>query len=251
MKRKKMLKKLFTIVALFMLICGAVSGEVFIAGTAQWQPYAYYDGAGNLTGISVEIVRELSKRSGHAIHMELYPAKRLNLMFDKNRLDMNFADSALWNEVSPAPDFVFSIPYMQVSEFLYFNKTTYVDTKKLNDLQGKTIGIVSGYYYPMLEPEFESNRIKKLEFPNETALLMGLKALRADAAIFDDILFEVLLKQKQYPPGQFKRGLQLSNAPLGIKFRIEKKAYVIQFNSILESMLKDQTIPTIIQKYTQ
>jgi len=223
--------------------------ETFQAGTAEWRPYAYLTETKKLEGIAVEIVMELAKRTGHTIHVELYPAKRLNQLFDENKLDMNFADSLLWNPKTRESNHVFTIHYMTVKEYLYFHKDHYTRNATIADLKGKTVGIVLGYYYPMLEQEFKSGEITKREIPHELGLLKNLWKKRVDVAVFDNILFSYLITEMGYSSKAFRRGLLLGSAPLGIKMRIEKREFLKGLNRDLIEMKTDRTIDKIVNKY--
>ena len=98
--------------------------EDFRASTAHWSPYAMKTEKG-ISGISVEILKEIVKRTGDTVSIKLYPTKRLNNLFNRNELDINFADSPDWNEIKENPDFLFTKKYMDVKEYIYFLQPYY------------------------------------------------------------------------------------------------------------------------------
>lgn len=229
----------------------STDAATFRAGTAEWNPYAYHTAEGELAGIAVDIIGELARRTGHVIRVELYPAKRLNMMFEMNELDMNFADSPLWNMGKDRPGYVFTANYMYVEEYLYFKNDSAFDVMKVADLRGKTVGVMLGYYYRELEEEFGSGRIRRHNIPFEAGLLKSLNNQRVDAVILDSVLFNFLLKKTGYDRNEFRRGMRLTNAPLAIKLRIEKKQFLDTFNRALGRMIRDGTARSIIRRYTE
>lgn len=244
------MKKCNIMVLILILLSYTAYGEHFRAGTAHWPPYAYYTEDKKAAGIAVEVLNEISNKTGHTFRIRLYPAKRLNMMFKENLLDINFADSPLWNVEMSNPDYVFSISYINIKEYVYFPSRFKPVKPNIEGLSGKTVGIILGYYYPMLEHEFRGGSIHKIEFTDEIELLDNLKKQKIDAAIFDDILFNYLTDKKGYRASDFKRSIQLSNAPLGMKLRIEKKSYLKELNNELERLIKSGKLKSIIKKYS-
>jgi len=223
--------------------------EHFIAATANWSPYAMITEEG-ISGISVDILNEIVKRTGDTVSINIYPTKRLNKLFVSNKLDINFADSPDWNKTQKNPDYHFSRQYLNVKEYVYFLKNRYIALNSPIDLKGKIIGISAGYYYAMLEEYFNKDIIIKIELYSNKSLLRFLKMGRCDAAIIDNVLFEYLIVQLDYDKNQFKRGLDLNNAPLGLKIRIEKKHAVKRLNQAIRDLQKEGVINKIIHQYT-
>jgi cystine transport system substrate-binding protein len=223
--------------------------ENFIAATANWSPYAMKTEEG-ITGISVEILNEIVKRTGDTISINIYPTKRLNMLFDSNKLDINFADSPDWNEAKHSQNYIFSEKYFDVKEYVYFLKNRFIETNKPKDLKGKRIGISAGYYYEMFDAYFKRHIIIKKEIYSNKSLLRFLKSGRCDAAFFDNVLFDYLIIQLDFDKKQFKRGFEINNAPLGLKIRIEKRHAVKRFNNAIRTLKKEGFIKKIIHKYT-
>jgi len=242
--------KRYFLFVFILLISHKSYAENFHAATANWSPYAMTTKEG-ISGVSVEILREIVKRTGDTISINIYPAKRLNKMFNLNKLDINFADSPDWNETNKYPDYVFSEKYLNVKEYVYFLKDRYIDIKSPLDLKGKIVGISAGYYYDMFEDYFKKGIIIKHELYSNKSFLRFFKMGRCDAAFFDNLLFEYLLVQLNYDHHYFKRGLELNNAPLGLKIRIEKRHAVKRFNTVIRILKKEGFIKKIIQKYTK
>lgn len=235
----------------FLFLIGAqfVYAETFIAATAEWRPYAFYEDK-KVRGISVEILQQIGKRTGDEFQIELYPAKRLKQLFERGKIDINFADSPLWNEKNKKPSYLFSESYLSVREYLYFEKEHYVDIRKIEDLYGKRVGITRGYYYEMLEVPFQKALILKEEAPGNINLIKKLLFGRSDAMVMDDLLFHHLISSLDYDEEDFKRGMRLSDAPLGIKIRSGKIEALSRINQAIRQLEVEGFIETVVSKYT-
>jgi polar amino acid transport system substrate-binding protein len=234
-------------------ICWIASGlahaDTLKVGTAPWRPFAFYDEHHQLKGIAVDIARELARRTDHQLQLELYPAKRLNQLFDANKLDINIADSPQWNPQPPTVPLRFTRSYMQVREYLYFAHDHDTATQELSQLKNQDIGIIRGYFYPKLEPLFQSNQLHKHEYADEETQLEMLKRHRLDAIVMDEVLFNHLLQRNPQLTTAFRRGIQLSTAPLALKLHAADELLAQQLDNALLHMEQEHVIERIIQSY--
>ncbi len=229
----------------------SIFSEEFIAATANWIPYAIEnEKSGEVFGIGADIIREVCRRTGDAVKLKIFPAERLNQMFDSKKIDINFADSPNWNDVKEDSPFVFSESYSRVVENIYFLKENYIEVRKPEDMKGKTVGIVRGYYYELFNEAFANNVVPFYEVNTEGALFQMLKEKRLYCAFFDNYVFDYLVNRPGYKASDFAKGALLSNSPLGFKVRIEKKEALKKINKAINDMKKDGTIDKIIEKYT-
>lgn len=244
--RCDMNKHLFLI---FLITVQFVYAETFRAATAEWRPYAFCEKE-KVQGVSVDILQHIGKKTGDEFKIELYPAKRLNQLFEQGKIDINFADSPLWNEKTKNPAYAFSESYLSVREYLYFQQEHYVDVRKIDDLYGKRVGITRGYYYEMLEVPFQKDLIFREEAPGNINLIKKLLFGRSDAMVMDDVLFRYLVASLEYDEKDFKRGMKLSDAPLGIKIRSGKKEALSRINRAIRQLKEEGFIETAVSKHT-
>ena len=243
------MKKIALLVLAGALLLGSGLGaESFKAGTAEWSPYAMTQN-GKTVGIAVEILEQVAKLTGDTIDIKLYPAARLNAMFDNKELDINFADSPAWNEAKDPPTFIFTKDYTKVKEYLYFLSGQPLDVKKPEDLKGKTVGIVRDYYYAIFEDLFAKGIVKKEETDTPESLIQKLQKGRHEVAIFDTFLFDYLVKTFKFNPAEFKQGMEVNDSSIGFKVQIDKKKAVERFNVAIDKLKADGSIDKIIQKY--
>jgi len=240
----------------------------FKAATAPWPPYAYYNKEQQLIGISVDVSKELAQRSGHDFSLSLHHAKRLNKLQNEHEIDINIADSPNWQEPNYEANFVFSLPYLQVTEGLYINNfsTDYETNYGKHCLvgqkyMGKTmvfnqikdhwnIGLVRGYYYADLESAFQSGQLKKREVSSDSKLLPLLLQGHLDAVIMDTKLFQYQVKSLALNMAQFKLACTLSEVPLAYKLNKQQQFYLDDINQALTNMLEEGLIEEIIKTYT-
>ena len=239
----------------FLLLClflaqAPVDGAPLRAATANWYPFAYYDETHELRGIAVEIMQQLAKQTGQSVDIQLYPATRLAQLFQQGRLDINIADSPLWNPRDPRTPPLFTVSYLDVNEYLYFAAEHPPRVDDINDLQSMRIGTEAGYYYPMLEPAFRTGSIKRVEYPQAIDMPPALQQHKLDAMAMDEWLFGYLAKSGQLTPDHFYRGLQLSHAPLGMKLSPALKGLKPALDRALDEMQKSGAISDIIFRYT-
>lgn len=241
------MKQLRSWIWICLLSSGLAPAEILSAGTAPWRPFAFYDQQHQLKGIAVDIARELAQRTHNQLQLELYPAKRLNQLFDTRQLDINIADSPLWN---PQPTQIrFTRHYMEIREYLYFARDHAIKARSVDELKDLDIGLILGYAYPKLEPLFVSGQLRKHEYADEATLLKLLQRHRLDAIVMDEVLFNHLVQQNPQLAHQYQQGLQLSTAPLALKLHSSDDQLTQQLDAALLQMEQEQVIQQIIQRY--
>ena len=238
---------MMAIVVLFCLVQNS-HAEAIMAATAEWKPYAVRTKDG-FKGIAVDILKEIARRTGDNIIIELYPAPRLKRYFETKKIDINFADSLYWNKISAPPTYIFTDSYLFVKEYVYSMTKDDLKIQKIEDLHGKTVGITRGYYYSMVEDAFNHGFIRKERADTDELLFKKLVNGRNTLIFMDELSFNFLVNRFNYDKTRFKRGLQLTYAPLGIKVRMEKKHLITRFNHAIDDMRKDASINKIIDKY--
>ncbi|MBD8575193.1 transporter substrate-binding domain-containing protein [Pseudomonas syringae] len=222
---------------------------VYLAGGSQWRPFSYTDDQARLRGVAVEIAQRVLKQANLDAQFVSYPVNRLQAMLDKDQLDFNYAESPNWKAPAQAARFVFSVPYLNVREHLYFaagNPAAQLPAEQLSNL---TIGMVRGYTYPRLDAAFEFKRLQKLETSQDQALLELLKIGRVDAVAMVDDLYQSLVASGQIDASRFRQGAQLSEAPLTIMLQARHAALLPQINAAITTLQRSGEIERIRQGY--
>lgn len=217
---------------------GTTQADTWQAGGTQWRPFSYEDEQGNLRGISTDIARRVLQLANIDAHFATYPVNRLQVMLARGEVDVNYADSALWNSPADLKRYVFSEPYMSVREHLYFLKDSTAANTPVDKLTGLTIGTVRGYTYQLMDPLFAARRLTRLETSEDPALLKLLQAGRVDAVAMVDELFEYLIASQRLDRSLFKRGAQLSEAPVSLKLQPQYAASLPSINAAISSLIR-------------
>jgi polar amino acid transport system substrate-binding protein len=123
--------------------------------------------------------------------------------------------------------------------------------KSPSDLAGKTVGILNGYSYPVFEEAFSTGQVNKVEAYREQSLLQMLMHKRVNAIFMDSVAFDYNTQQFGFDQALFKHGIELSDAPLGIKVRRSRADILPRFNKAIAQMKADGTISKIVKQYTQ
>lgn len=226
-----------------------VQAAAYVAGGSDWRPFSYQDDQGELRGVSIDIARRVLQLSNVDARFVSYPVNRLQVMLNRDQIDLNYADSPQWNSTEQLRRFQFSVPYMNVREHLYFLASNPLRNQPLEQLQGLTVGMVRGYTYRTLDPAFADNRLSKLEVSQDTALLSLLQSGRVDAVAMVDDLFDYLTVQQHLAPATFNRGALLSDAPLGIKVQPEHASLLPAINAAIENLIKSGEVERIRKSY--
>lgn len=231
-------------------LCGSSAfAQPWLGGGTTWHPFSYADAQGNPRGIAVDVVKRVSEQNGLEVAFLFYPANRLNFLLDNGRLDLNYADSPLWNSADAGQRFVYSQPYLNVRESLYFLSEHPSRAQPLQQLQGLRVGMVRGYAYPLLSETLGDAHLQKVETSDEAALLDLLLRHRVDAIAMVDDVFSTLLASRQLDAARFTRSVQLSDAPLVIKLQRQHADQLPGVNEALRKMKESGEIERIRSAY--
>ena len=223
---------------------------ILYAASDNWPPF-FMEEDGKISGIGYDILTEVARRTGDKIHISRLPNNRALKLFEEGLIDIIVIDAALWNDPKNIPGMAFSDNLMSVNEYIYFSTGNFIEMKTPSDLTGETVGILNGYSYPVFDDAFAKGKVKKVEAYREQSLLQMLMRKRVDAIFMDSVAFDYNTRRFGYDQALFRRGIQLSDAPLGIKVRRGKAGILPRFNKAIAQMKADGTISKIVRKYTQ
>lgn len=155
--------------------------ETLVIVTSEWAPYVITEN-GQVTGIHVDIVRELCKRNGIEADIQLRPWKRALAEVKNGDADAIFSP----RKTDERAQFLY-----YPSEPLDMERTVIVGLQgkglsvtKLDDLEGTSVGVVRGYSY---DPEFDTNQeINKDESNDDMMMLRKLAGGRTEFAAASD-----------------------------------------------------------------
>ena len=239
---------LFFVLAVLFGFSGLSFAEHFRAGTSEWVPYSMILN-GEVEGVSVDILKEIGKRTGDTFEIQILPVKRLRKELLDGQIDLNIADSPEW-ATSEEGASEFSEPYLFVDEFIYFRNDNFVNVSEAKDLFGKSVATVRGYFYAMFGSAFKKKQVKLEEVTTSPELLKMLNAKRVDAIFLDNLNFRFVTNSMKLRASDYKQGLRLTHSPLALRtFKDRAKAAMARFSSAIKDIKKDGTIEKILARY--
>lgn len=152
------------------------------------------DPRGNDLQLQGGIIRDwgqaLAERLGREPRFLLMPTRRVGLQLRNGSFDLQCFENPQWygREDAAWIDWL-PHPLMEVIEGLVSTADA-PPVKTLEELQGKTIGVVNGYRYPLLDPLFDTGQMQRSVAQNESRLLQMQQLGRADYSVISLLQFE-------------------------------------------------------------
>ena len=214
-----------------------------------WPPYIIVR-QDQISGIAVDIVRDIVTRRGFAIKTQHYPEKRAHKMVEQGKVDA-WPDAKEWSETPER--FLWTDPMVESEDRLIYRENTPVVFNRIEDLFGKTIGTHLGYYYPRLERHFENGSIVRADTHGEPAMLKMLFLGRTDAAVINKLVaLWVIRSEQDLQQSDFTFSKQIvDRAGYRIMFtrKHEWATFIKDFNTDLEAMKRDGRLDQILSRY--
>lgn len=136
-----------------------------------------------LGGIIHDWGQALADRLGREPQFLLVPARRVGQQLREGSFDLQCFENPQWygHEDEAFIDWL-PQPLMEVVEVLVSTRAL-PPVQQLSQLKGRTIGVVNGYRYPLLDPLFEARQMRRSTAHNELRLLQMQQLGRADYSV--------------------------------------------------------------------
>jgi polar amino acid transport system substrate-binding protein len=244
---KKILITLVLIIAIFP--ASVAMGEDITFAVGDFAPYHYQEN-GEIKGIFIDVVNEVSGRLGHSPKFVMYPWKRA--LFAVENGDVDGIISVYYTKkrdkflVYPNE----ALGFMNIS--IFSGKENHLKVKKFSDLKNTHLFQVRGTSYG---PEFDSQThiFKDIWYCNDIEKQITLLDKRPfHVAIANEPAFKTV-SGKLGLKDRFKRLYQVKKEPLYIGFSKangEKgRSYAEKFGAVLKQMKKEGRLSEIEAKY--
>jgi ABC-type amino acid transport substrate-binding protein len=225
---------------------------------ANWVPFEYIDGTGNLVGFDVDLAQELGLR------MDLDVNLVANLSFDglydaltAGRVDAII--SAVVVDMDRSADFAFSSPYIDAGQVMVAPAQN-ADVDRLEDLQGRVLAVELGS-----ESDSEARRwvrrvldLSLLHTDSAENALIAVAQNRADVAVTDRVTALIGLKRfgnRDTSAQQVgSRDLRIIGEPItdeqyAIVVRRDSQLLLNDINDALSNMRRDGTMQKLEEKW--
>lgn len=126
------------------LAFGARGKKVLSVAYIHFPPYSVDDGAGNLSGPLIEKFNEIAKLAGYEYKVFSYPIPRIQEYIDQGVINATFGSRFLKYDEETA--FVSQRPVFNLELQVFWRKSEKSIEKK-EDLVGKKVGLIKGFYY--------------------------------------------------------------------------------------------------------
>jgi ABC-type amino acid transport substrate-binding protein len=221
-------------------------GVLRVGMEANWVPFEYVDGSGQLTGFDVALARMLGERLG--LQVQFYPNLSFDGLYDAltaERVDVVI--SAVVVDMDRSAKFAYSIPYFEAGQVLVVKKE---DVDEMQDLAGRVLAVELGAAGDTLARRW-ARRLEGMTLYHTESARAALAAVakgEADAALMDRA--SALMALKADPT----RGLRLSGQPVtGERYAVvtlqEHRGLLGAVNDALDGMRQDGTLAQLERKW--
>jgi polar amino acid transport system substrate-binding protein len=235
-------------VAVLLLCVHATAAEKLIIGTTEWWPWQIREES-KFTGITPEMLEELSKRTGIAMPIRHLPQKRMLQMFATQEIDMEPTVSRAWREGQSGIS-VYTIPFYITGDIILVRKGSGIRGSSVSDFTGLSIGCGLGYFYPEgFQEAFERGDILRQDNPHSEKNILKLASGWIDGAIVERVQARYILQRGKLDPRSFEVAFAFQPSKLSLRLHKNRQDLLPVLNRALETMISDGTIKNIIARY--
>lgn len=230
----------------------ASAGErTLVVGTDEWPPYEYATENG-VSGIATDIVQTVLERMGVGVEsLSQFPWVRGLRMLEGGELDVLYA--GIYDQERLAYVRYHSEPLVSSRWVLFARKGMGAKSyESLNDLRGRTLGVVRGYSYtPEINDLLQDNKLV-VEASTDEAILELLVRGRVDFALCDMLNCQYLSNRLGLDYTiQVVPGPPLSEITLYALFNRAtiSESFVKRFDKELRALKAENTYGDILRKH--
>ena len=195
------------------------------------------------SGIFVEVVQELIRRTGADFEIVVYPAQRTVGAFHAGEIDAFFPalDVLIENDKSATE------PMYVKSDFAFVRKGDPA-CKSIADLEGKKVGITAGY--PYAKELMDNPKVSLVVGPNDVSNLQKLSMGRIDVFVVEEKTGLAALKEAGVDNVEYPADSPISRQNVYVAFQPTEVGadLAAKFSKALLEMQQDGSFGTIMQK---
>lgn len=225
----------------------AKDSSILVVGTsADYPPYEFKDPkTGQVVGFEMDVITEIAHRLNKTIIIKDMPFT--SLIFSLITQDIDIIAAGMGSSARRAKFVKFTQNYLQGDPFVALSKAALFQPKSIDDLQGKTVVVNTGYTAESYISEYKNINIVRLKTPAQA--LMALQSGSVDAYVSAKSPLQAMLKE--LPNASEYTMLELSASGDGYAFALAKQSTLLanQINQVIEIMIQDGTIDRIKEKW--
>lgn len=220
---------------------------LIVGATDDYPPFNFNDN-GKIIGIDIDIINEISKRSGITFKKQIMAFNTLIAGLESHKIDVSVSGMTVTPERKQSVDF--SVPYYKTKYAIISHKT---NSYNLQQLEGKTVATQTGTtMFDFLTNYNNSlskgrNKINIITNDNNALIIEMIKNHKVDAVVMEDLqgsVFCKINKQLVYTTAQD------NNGDYAIAL-VKGSEYQEVINDILVDMRKDGTLDRIVNKWVE
>jgi polar amino acid transport system substrate-binding protein len=230
------MKKVILVLVLFLIIGSPVSAKEIKLCGVHWPPFTYSEGKTLVRGISIEIYTEAFKRLGMTFVADKLPWKRClqSVKSDKH--------SAIIDASARKGDYAAGKNPTSLYPLAVYVRADHPESTFSWDLmQGKSVGMVSGYYYTAKIEAFKG--WKRENARSDEISMKKLIAKRYDYILSDILTAPILADKLNVKIKRLEPLIDKSN--LFLVFNHKQKDLLEKYDATIKAMIDDGTIDKI------
>lgn len=197
-------------------------------------------------GVFIDLVREIERRTGIAVTIEVWPPERSFKYFQDQKIIGMFPTTSAKVQTA-VPDAAFSVPFYIKTEFIFTRKGDAFT--RIEDLEGKRVGLTFGYGY---SEELTNNENIQIFYTKDDVTNMKNLALgRIDAFIVEEVSGLKALELcgcaddiTYHPAAQ----IAASEIIFAFQPNAQGRQLAAQFSDAIRAMQEDGTLQQILQQ---
>lgn len=249
-----LLKKCFSFISILLLILcifnSSTDKELFMQNE-HWPPYTIFHADGSVTGVDIEILREMARRLD--VDLKIVEAPWVRCLVDMEKGSADILSAALKRPDRENYMYYLEPPYLEYStKCFYVKRGSRVKIKKYTDIYKYKVGLTRGSAY---FPEFdEDERVNKVVVADTNQLIKMLMAGHLDVFIgTEEVIEYFIMSNKSYDRSLFEKADFEYNLKTPFYFTISKKSpfmkRVPEMEKILRELKKEGFVQRVRDKY--
>ncbi len=225
-----------------------VFGETLIVAVAEkGKPPLTFPQHASETGIYLDILAAIGSITGDTFVFDYYPPKRIMYTFEAGKADIEMGINPAWRQSSRVPG-NYTIPFAKAEDIVLFSIGQKVSVNAADDLTGRAVGTMRGYYYPGYMDAFAKGEIKREEGNDEENLLKRLLKGRYKQVFIRKEIAEYWMKlNPRYQ--NFEIGDVIGSAEIMIRVHPSKAHVLERFNKAIQQLKQSGQIERIYVQY--
>lgn len=212
------------------------------------QPYAFIENNTLIGGVIKDIMDEVGLLLNAEIKYIDVPNKRQVESLESGRVDVLAIMNPAWIE-EDADKFYWSMPLFTEDNIFVLSKDNSFKLDNHDDLNGKVLGCILGYYYRGLMDRFERNIIIREDAKSLKSNLLKLKSGRIDALIDSNITIMYTVKHLNIEDDFVYPEFVSTSYDVYFTYSKVSQIHFDKINSALQKLIDNGTLNQILKKY--